>query len=860
MSRTAIRLVLLVSACAPGGDGADDDTDDTDVPEPVDLVTRLGPDEARAGVVTDPEALFGGIFSEGRPGDVKVYNDRVRFVIQGVRDGSYIVPQGGGVLDADVVRPEGHAGRDLVKDWHGMVGIGRVVDPEVVEVVEDGLDGGSAVVRVEGPVSPMGFLAGNLESPELVSVVDARVEHVYTLRPGSWLLEVKTTVTAGSEPVEQAFGDLLMGAPEVAWGFGEGGGLDGPSGPFRWTSYVGHGHDGAVAVLAPHGGTLSAAGFDLIAAAADVAGGFGDPISLTPGGSASWTRYYGVGPDLATMTDAWLADEGVALEAHAGVVTAPDGPVAGAWVVALVDGRPFTVAVTGEDGSFTLDAPAGSEVALRAVGRGTGRFVDLPAGAGPSSPYAHPEVATAQRATLTGGAPGLPLAEGRGVASVEDPLVLGEPASLVVEVEDDLPFAVRVQRTAPDAPTDERYVPERPDGLAAAGWSRDGRLEMLVEPGTYDVVIHRGLRFELVSERVTLAAGEDLQLDAVLPAAYEVPGWLLVDPHSHAVSSADADIAMEDRLVTSAAVGVQVHIGTDHDRMSDYRPLIPALGLTAAMATVVAEEFSPTLRGHFNVYPIEPDPEAPDLGAWRWWASLPLPSTDAMLGFLRERHGDLVIQSNHPTDSGVASSARWRPGEVRDGARWTTGFEAIEVLNGGSNDDFLPFWWDLTSRGVLTAPVGVSDSHGHFGGSLGMSATFVKVGVDAPEDFEPASLVAAMRGREVVPTRGPFLRTSVAPGEVEAPVTVTVEALSPSWIVVDRLLLVCDGTEVERVAGAEATFELDPSTDAACVVVAEGDRPMAPVTGRTPWAMTAPWLVDADGDGWTPSLPALVVR
>jgi len=32
---------------------------------------------------------------------------------------------------------------------------------------------------------------------------------------------------------------------------------------------------------------------------------------------------------------------------------------------------------------------------------------------------------------------------------------------------------------------------------------------------------------------------------------------------------------------------------------------------------------------------------------------------------------------------------------------------------------------------------------------------------------------------------------------------------------------------------------------------------MTPITSRTPWAMTAPYRVDVDGNGFTPPLPPL---
>ena len=65
----------------------------------------------------------------------------------------------------------------------------------------------------------------------------------------------------------------------------------------------------------------------------------------------------------------------------------------------------------------------------------------------------------------------------------------------------------------------------------------------------------------------------------MLPKAFEHPGWVLGDPHSHGSPSSDGALPMEDRLIVHAGVGLQVHFGTDHDHLADYRPLLAPLGL-----------------------------------------------------------------------------------------------------------------------------------------------------------------------------------------------------------------------------------------------------------------------------------------
>jgi hypothetical protein len=173
------------------------------------------------------------------------------------------------------------------------------------------------------------------------------------------------------------------------------------------------------------------------------------------------------------------------------------------------------------------------------------------------------------------------------------------------------------------------------------------------------------------------------------------------------------------------------------------------------------------------------------------------------------------------------------------------------VLNAG-NTDAVDLFLDLTNRGVLTAPVGVSDSHGYTSGAPGLSATWVHTG-EAGE-----ALAGALRDRQTVASRGPFLELSTPPGAVvSGALTLEVRARAPSWIVVDELRLLRDGEVVEEVQGDLASFTLSPEVDASYVVVARGDQPMSPLSSATPWALSAPIFVDVEGDGWTAPLPPI---
>jgi hypothetical protein len=844
-------VVLMLGACRVEPD-----------PLPVvDLGAPLGPTEARAAVVTDEAWLFGGVAAEGRLGDVLIVNDRVRFVIQGVRDGGYYVEQGGGVIDADVVRPEGQPGRDAIDDWMGMFGLGRVLEPTAVVVTNDGALGGPAIVRVEGVGAAMHLVTGALESDALVADLDLVIATDYVLWPGSWILEVYTTVSTTGGDASIEVGDFAMGALEALQPYHPGVGFGPQEGDASTSAYLSYDNDVAYAVVAAPGGTLGAgAASALLGELASTIGGFAPIATISEGAPLTVARGYAVGPDVATLMTAGAAWRGDPVQEVTGAVVADDGAVPGARVHVFADGEPWTVAVTRGDGSFDATAPAGTEVTHVVDARGRGLFRDLDEGAAPWSPYTTTIAQSAATASYVGGAVGAPYAQGRAPAG-DDPLHVGVPGGLLVSSGDGMPFEVRVTALDPVAPLDARVAPAAAWGAGLA-WSRDGEVRLSLEPGRHQVLVHRGVRFEAFVTEVEILAGQETVISAALTPAYPADGWLLGDPHMHAGPSGDSETRIEDRLLASAAVGLQLHFGTDHDHVVDYGAPLAALGLDGVLGTVVADEVSSVLRGHVNAWPLVSAPSAPSGGALRWWLDVP-ESTDALFGMMRAWAGDdVVLQLNHPLDSGVGASAGWSSGLISNGAYWTTDFDAVEVMNGGDYDDYLPFYLDLVNRGLVATPVGVSDVHGLTDHTVGGSATFFGLGVDDPGAVTPELLREATRARRVVVTRGPRLDLSIDPGStVASGASLGVEVRAPSWIVVDRLALWRDGAEVEAVDGASATFVLDPDADASYVVIATGAAPMAPVwPSTTPWAMSAPILVDVDGQGWVPPLPPLVVQ
>ncbi len=849
-SRAALALVL----CACGRSA-----DRQDPAEPVDLTATLEAGQARAGFVSNDLALWGGMAAEGERGDVKIYNAVVRFLVQGDRDGDQYIAQGGGVVDADIVRPPDQPARDLVDEWVPMAGIGRLIQPSSITVVDDGARSGVAEVLVEGVESPLSLVEGAVEAwGELLPDTGLKIAHRYRLPADRHLMEVTTTITATDQAVSLTPGDVLIGALEGGQWWGPVRGYDGlDDTPLPWNGYVGYHNEQAVGIFSIDGTDRTPAGAQIIGELLSAAMAFEDPVQLAPGESVSWSRYWGVAADFATLTDEWQDLVGAATDTVSGVVQGAGGPVAGARVVVLVDDAPFTMTLSGPDGSWSAKIPAGASHRVVVDGRGTGVFMDLPDGWAEPGYLAPDHARDLALRSLTEGAPPIPEAVGWGWAEGDDPLP--EPGRVRVWVDDGQPFEVRLRALDPGPAPDSRAVRDLPSWIA--GWNGDGDVELVVQPGEYEVIAHRGVRHEQWTGTVEVVAGETAEVEVSLPQAFRAEGWMWGDPHNHAGPSNDGEITMVERIREQASAGIQLHFGTDHDHIADYRPLLAPLGVDHVLNSVVATEMSPVVRGHLNLYPLTSRTAEANGGAWKWWDN-PVQTTTEETDILRARHGGaltptsgFVIQANHP-DSGLLSFAGWRPGEIRQPDKFSTDFDAIEVINGGGDDTNLDMYLDLSTRGYAVTPTGVSDSHSAFGGSVGICGTWLGLGTDDPRAYTDDALREAMVSRRTIASRGLFLEMSIDPGAVVVgPQTLEVRAVGPSWMAADRITLYRDGEVAEVVEGSSAVFQLDPEADASYVVVGEGDAPMAPLWGSRPIAIASAIRVDVGGDGWTAPLP-----
>lgn len=435
-----------------------------------------------------------------------------------------------------------------------------------------------------------------------------------------------------------------------------------------------------------------------------------------------------------------------------------------------------------------------------------------------------------------------------------------------------------------------------------------------LRPGRYRVLATRGPEHAVTQARVRVEAAQTVALEVVPPPrVLDTPGWISADLHVHAAPSDDTALPLRARLASYVAQGAEVLVATDHDHVTDYGPLVRELGLASTIATVVGQEVTSNVKtaaaphtiGHANVFPLPFRPAEYRKGA--------IPNEGRRLrdviAEVRALGGARLVQLNHPraererlhaqaffSHLGVAGEPfdpRLPLGELPNAHLLEpdpgTGFrdldfDAIELLNGPHPERYLRVrddWFSLLRQGIVRTATANSDSH-QLAEPAAAPSSYVRVAGDAPDRFDEAEFVDAVRGGRLVGTTGPLVVATlggVGVGErfIGAAARLRVQVQAAPWVPVDRLRVYVDGREVRSAPLVPKAAEgADPATsahtalyetaltfegDAFVTVEVEGAAAPGSIYAEvlprfTPFAFTNPILVDADADG-TWSAPGL---
>lgn len=352
------------------------------------------------------------------------------------------------------------------------------------------------------------------------------------------------------------------------------------------------------------------------------------------------------------------------------------------------------------------------------------------------------------------------------------------------------------------------------------GLTKDSFFEL--EPGSYRFVFSHGPEYSIFEKDVTVEAGAAVILeDVVLHRVVATPGFVSTDFHIHALPSPDSPISVERRALAAVADGLDILQSSDHDFLTDYRPVVEALtkeGILSpnSVQTLVGDEITPNHYGHIHAFPLNVDLEDVDHGALDWSATeldeiSPAPdyclSPRQIVEQVLLDPGEEVIQINHISDNptGLPVAAGWLttpiyqekfgvpafvsyadPVERRllgppdkaplppysqdvDELIFDT-FTSMELAIGSSVRDSklwessLPTWFNLLNLGLMPAATGNSDSHHEISAPLGIPRNYVASRIDPRDglgnrfaDIDEEEHAHHINERHVVVSAGPFI-------------------------------------------------------------------------------------------------------
>ncbi|MFH1538756.1 MAG: CehA/McbA family metallohydrolase, partial [bacterium] len=451
------------------------------------------------------------------------------------------------------------------------------------------------------------------------------------------------------------------------------------------------------------------------------------------------------------------------------------------------------------------------------------------------------------------------------------------PAKLEYEIADDngdlIPALISFKKIEgkPTLLEDKKFsMGKYGGGFYKNHFAKDSSGTVEIRPGKYEVYFSRGVEYEYVMKTLDLKSGESLVEKIVLKHVVDTTGYLSGDFHVHSRPSPDSDDTVYDKVLGSAALGLEVPVATDHDRYNDYKPYIKKLGLGRYVNSIVGDELTTIRLGHFNGYPMTQDFSKRNEGAIDWYG---MTGPEIFQAF-RDDPGELeVVQLNHPRTLGGGYldfvGYNSDEGAARDKVNFSWNFDAIEVLNGRGYGDLkrtVPDWYSFLNRGKRVAGVGNSDCHDVYKLGLGYPRNFVVSPTDVAGDMDEDEFVQAVLDQKVSVSGGPFIRFNIngeaGLGEVitdtDGAVDLNIDVQAPSWVKVETLTIVGNGEELKTInltnenvpLRFNGTVTMNPERDTWYVVRVEGTEKLFPVyPDARPYSFTNPIYVDVDGNG-----------
>ena len=490
------------------------------------------------------------------------------------------------------------------------------------------------------------------------------------------------------------------------------------------------------------------------------------------------------------------------LAAQTGTPTAPvRGRVTGTRERAIVFGRDAqgnlqVRAHAGEDGAFALEVPASVVGWYAAVDPGR---------------------ASALSSFVPGTARDLVLDISPG----------GDLHVRIVDAEDGRPLTARLLVHGIDGTVDPSFGPDyRASGAGPVIDALRGDVTTPLPSGRYRVAATKGIEWSIDAKAVEIVSGRVADVSLAPRHVVPTPGVVGCDLHVHARPSFDTPVAVEDRVLSLVAAGIDFAVPTEHNLVGDYTSALETLELGGQLQSVTGVEVTTYSKGfgHFGVFPYPPSKAVP-----------PFRHTNMRSIFAAVRAGDpnRYFQLNHPRlpkGIGYFSNLGFDPKAPRSHLHNRIDFDGIEVFNGYDDEkperveQVLRDYWALLDFGWRYTATGSSDSHRIQFHWAGYPRTMVMVDPAAAaagqsdRPVEPLAVVAQIKKGHAVVTNGPIVELELAGGRPGDEVLTLDDAIRGHLRV--RAAPWIDVTRVEIVVGDEVGLADRGSLPLATVVQA----------------------------------------
>ena len=138
--------------------------------------------------------------------------------------------------------------------------------------------------------------------------------------------------------------------------------------------------------------------------------------------------------------------------------------------------------------------------------------------------------------------------------------------SITNEIGEDMPC--KIQLIGLGETSDPQLGPvDRAHGCNNQYHSETGTFSIALNPGSYRIIVTRGIEFDHFAKEITLSPQETLPFSTKLKRTVNTKGWVSTDFHNHSTPSGDNVCGTNDRIINLAAEHIEFAPTTEHNRV-----------------------------------------------------------------------------------------------------------------------------------------------------------------------------------------------------------------------------------------------------------------------------------------------------